>query len=48
MEEDTQNKILLDEADKDRHRSGRNGDHLMRIPFECNLCYYCNMNKYSG
>ena len=26
-----------------RHRCGRNGDHLMGVPFECNLCSFQNV-----
>mmetsp|Transcript_35888 Transcript_35888/g.85574 ORF Transcript_35888/g.85574 Transcript_35888/m.85574 type:complete len:423 (+) Transcript_35888:1865-3133(+) len=26
-----------------RYRSGRNGDHIMGIPFECDLCHFRNM-----
>ena len=45
VEEDVESEILLDEEDKRRHRSGRSGDHLMRVPFECDLCHYRNMNN---
>ncbi len=27
----------------DRYRSRRNGDHLMGVPFECNLCSFQNV-----
>ena len=27
----------------DRYRCGRNGDHLMGVPFECDLCSFRNM-----
>ena len=27
----------------DRYRSGRNGDHLMGVPFECDLCSFQNV-----
>jgi hypothetical protein len=27
------------------HRRGRNGDHLMAVPFECDLCHYRNLRK---
>ena len=26
-----------------RHRCGRNGDHLMGVPFECDLCSFRNV-----
>jgi len=26
-------------------RSARDGDHLMGIPFECNLCHFWNMAR---
>jgi hypothetical protein len=28
-----------------RYRCGRNGDHLMGVPFECNLCLFRNVCK---
>ena len=27
----------------DRYRCGRNGDHLMGVPFECDLCSFQNV-----
>ncbi|EJK55653.1 hypothetical protein THAOC_24591, partial [Thalassiosira oceanica] len=30
--------LLLEKKDLMRYRSGRNGDHIMGIPFECDLC----------
>ena len=32
-----ENKVLMESQDKDRYQRGRNGDHLMGVPFECNL-----------
>jgi hypothetical protein len=26
-----------------RYRSGRDGDHLMGVPFECDLCFFWNV-----
>ena len=26
-----------------RYRCGRNGDHLLGVPFECNLCPFWNV-----
>ncbi len=26
-----------------RYRCARNGDHLMGVPFECDLCLFCNV-----
>jgi hypothetical protein len=28
---------------QNRYRWGRNGDHLLGVPFECNHCSFCNM-----
>ena len=37
--------VLTDNWDKDRYRMGRGRDHLMGVPFECNLCHFRNMNR---
>ena len=37
--------FLQEEKDQRRYRSARNGDHLMKVPFECDLCHFRNMNK---
>jgi hypothetical protein len=33
----------IDKADEDRYILGRDGDHLMGIPFQCDLCHFRNM-----
>ena len=33
----------IDKADEDRYVLGRNGDHLMGVPFQCDLCHFRNM-----
>ena len=40
-----ESKVLMDSQDKDRYQRGRNGDHLMGVPFECNLCHFRNMER---
>ena len=37
--------MLQDKKDQERYRSTRNGDNPMKVPFECELCHYRNMNK---
>jgi hypothetical protein len=39
--------LLVDEGDEDRYRCARNGDHLMGVPFACDLCHFRNLNKRS-
>jgi len=44
--EDEENGDLLMEADDGaRFICARNGDHIMGIPFECDLCSFRNLNK---
>ena len=45
VEPEDASEVLLEETDLERHRHGRNGDHLMGVPFECNLCHFQNTNK---
>jgi hypothetical protein len=33
----------LDPRAAGRFLKGRNDDHLMGIPFECDLCHFCNL-----
>ena len=37
--------LLPDEKDQERYRNTRNGDHLMKVPFECDQCHFRNINK---
>jgi hypothetical protein len=37
--------LIVDETEGQRYRHARNGDHLMGVPFECELCHFRNMNK---
>ena len=37
--------LLQEEQDLERYRSIRNGDHLMKVSFECNLCHFRNIIK---
>ena len=37
--------LLQEEQDQERYRCARNGDHLMKVPFECDMCHFRNMNK---
>lgn len=32
------------DEDKDRYRCARDGDYLMGMPFECDLCHFHNLN----
>ena len=42
--EDEENEDLVTEKDDTRRfRQGRDGDHLMGIPFECDLCSFRNV-----
>ena len=45
VEAEDESEVLLEETDLERHRHGRDGDHLMGVPFECDLCHFRNMNK---
>ena len=46
---------MLDDEDKEdleteeqldqRFRTGRDGDHLMGIPFKCDLCHFRSVNE---
>ena len=45
-EEDAEEEDLeVDEGLSDRFQFGRSGDHLMGIPFECDLCHFRNLNR---
>jgi hypothetical protein len=37
--------LELETPEMDDHQRGRNGDHLMAVPFECDLCHYQNLRK---
>ena len=37
--------LLQEDKDQERHRIARNGDHLMKVLFECEMYHYRNMNK---
>ena len=39
--------IESDPAEEGMYQKGRDGDHLMGIPFECDLCHYRNIRKES-
>ena len=43
--EDIASNFLQEENDQQRYRSARNEDHLMKVPFECGLCHFRNMNE---
>ena len=43
-EEDEHEDLETEEKLANKFRHGRNGDHLMGIPFECDLCYFRNLN----
>ena len=36
--------VVEDPESEARYTKGRNGDHLMGVPFECELCHFRNLN----
>ena len=42
-EEEEGSDLVLGKVDQERYRHARNGDHLMGIPFECDLCHFRNV-----
>ena len=40
-----ESKVLIESRDKAQYRRGRNEDHLMGVPFECDLCHFRNMKR---
>ena len=43
-EEGEADELLVEEGDDERYRCARNGDHLMGVPFSCDLCHFRNLN----
>jgi len=37
--------LELESKEMEDYRKGRDGDHLMAVPFECDLCHYRNLRK---
>jgi hypothetical protein len=37
--------LELDTKEMEMFRKGRDSDHLMAVPFECDLCHYWNLKK---
>ena len=37
--------LLQIDKDQERYRCAINGDHLMKVPFKCELCHYRIINK---
>jgi hypothetical protein len=37
--------LELDTMDETMYQKGRNGDHLMGVPFECDLCHFRNLTR---
>jgi hypothetical protein len=37
--------LELETREMDDHQRGSNSDHLMAVPFECDLCHYRNLQK---
>jgi hypothetical protein len=37
--------LELDPMDETMYQKGRNGDHLMGVPFECDLCHFRNLTR---
>ena len=44
--QDKEEHLETEEQLQHRFRCGRNGDHLMGIPFECDLCHFRNLNGF--
>ena len=44
--QDEEEDLETEERLKHRFRCGMNGDHLMGIPFECDLCHFRNLNGF--
>ena len=42
-EKENDTDIVVDKEDDMRFKEGKNGDHLMGIPFFCNLCQFRNL-----
>ena len=43
-DEDEHEDLDTEEKLANKFRHGRNGDHLMGIPFECDICHFRNIN----
>ena len=37
--------LLQEKKDQQRYRSARNGDHLMGVPFQYDMCHLRNINR---
>jgi hypothetical protein len=44
-EEDEENGFVTEELKDTRYMCARDGDHLMSLPFECDLCHFRNLAK---
>jgi hypothetical protein len=44
-EEEEENGFVTEEVKETRFMCARNGDHLMSLPFECDLCHFRNVSK---
>lgn len=42
--DDEEGDLMMDDQDLERYRRGRNGDHIMGVPFSCELCHFRNVN----
>ena len=43
--DDIESDLLQEGNDLERYRSTRNGDHLMKVPFGCDLCHFRNITS---
>ena len=43
-DKDKHEELVTEEKLAKRFRHGRNGDHLMGVPFECDICHFRNCN----
>lgn len=44
VDEEEEEDLVTEDRTGERFRHGRNGDHIMGIPFECDLCHFRNVN----
>ena len=42
--DDEEGDLMMDDQDLERYRRGRNGDHIMGVPFSCELCHFRIVN----
>ena len=43
-EDDEESDVVAEDVKRHDHRRGRDGDHLMGVPFQCDLCHFRNVS----